>query len=116
MKRGDVVLVRFPHPAGVRGKKRPAVVIQADRYRSQVATLVVAEIRTNVVMKGDPACLFIDATTFDGKATGALRDSVASCLALPTVYASDVAAVIGSLFSAMRQELAACLKAALDLP
>jgi len=25
MKRGDVVLVRFPHPSGLRGKKRPAV-------------------------------------------------------------------------------------------
>lgn len=25
MKRGDVVLVRFPHPSGQRGKKRPAL-------------------------------------------------------------------------------------------
>ena len=30
MNRGDVVLVRFPHPSGARGKKRPAVVVQAD--------------------------------------------------------------------------------------
>ena len=28
MNRGDVVLVRFPHPSGVRGKKRPAVIVQ----------------------------------------------------------------------------------------
>jgi mRNA-degrading endonuclease toxin of MazEF toxin-antitoxin module len=28
MNRGDVVLVRFPHPSGLRGKKRPAVVVQ----------------------------------------------------------------------------------------
>jgi mRNA-degrading endonuclease toxin of MazEF toxin-antitoxin module len=26
VNRGDVILVRFPHPSGVRGKKRPAVV------------------------------------------------------------------------------------------
>ena len=26
MNRGDVVLVRFPHPSGQRGKKRPAIV------------------------------------------------------------------------------------------
>ena len=32
MKRGDVVLVRFPHPSGQRGKKRPAVVVQSDAY------------------------------------------------------------------------------------
>ena len=32
MKRGDVVLVRFPHPSGMRGKKRPAVIVQSDAY------------------------------------------------------------------------------------
>jgi len=34
MTRGDVVLVRFPHSSGARGKKRPAVVVQADGYNS----------------------------------------------------------------------------------
>ena len=29
MKRGDVVLVRFLHPSGLRGKKRPAVIVQS---------------------------------------------------------------------------------------
>jgi hypothetical protein len=32
MNRGDVILVRFPHPSGLRGKKRPAVVVQSDAY------------------------------------------------------------------------------------
>lgn len=32
MNRGDVLLVRFPHPSGLRGKKRPAVVVQSDAY------------------------------------------------------------------------------------
>jgi len=32
MNRGDIILVRFPHPSGIRGKKRPAVVVQADVY------------------------------------------------------------------------------------
>jgi mRNA-degrading endonuclease toxin of MazEF toxin-antitoxin module len=30
MTRGDVILVRFPHPSGAGGKKRPAVVVQSD--------------------------------------------------------------------------------------
>jgi mRNA-degrading endonuclease toxin of MazEF toxin-antitoxin module len=34
MKRGDVVLVRFPHPSGQRGKKRPAVVVAPDACAS----------------------------------------------------------------------------------
>ena len=42
MKRGDVVLVRFPHPSGQRGKKRPAVVVQSDAYARAVSTVVVA--------------------------------------------------------------------------
>ena len=38
MNRGNVVLVRFPHPSGVRGKKRPAVVVQSVAYAGVVGT------------------------------------------------------------------------------
>src|SRR5688500_12685540 len=58
MKRGDVVLVRFPHPSGQRGKKRPAVVVQSDAHASTVSTVVVAEVPNNLTLQGDPACLF----------------------------------------------------------
>jgi mRNA-degrading endonuclease toxin of MazEF toxin-antitoxin module len=58
MKRGDAVLVCFPQPSGQRGKKRPAVVVQADAYATLVSTLVVAEVTKNLTMKDDPACLF----------------------------------------------------------
>ncbi len=37
MKRGDVVLVRLPHPSGQRGKKRPAAVVQSDAYAGAVS-------------------------------------------------------------------------------
>src|SRR5438309_7711581 len=97
MKRGDVVLVRFPHPSGQRGKKRPAVVVQSDAYATTVSTLVVAEVTKNLTMASDPACLFIDANTPEGKATGLIRDSVVSCLLLVTVYKDTVAQVMGTL-------------------
>jgi mRNA interferase MazF len=115
MKRGDVILVRIPHPSGLRGKKRPAVVIQADSYAGTVKTIVVAEVTKNVMMASDPACLFIDLSTPEGKATGLIRDSVVSCLVLGTVYASALAQVLGSLSASMLQELNGCLKVALDL-
>jgi mRNA-degrading endonuclease toxin of MazEF toxin-antitoxin module len=67
MKRGDVILVRFPHPSGVRGKKRPAVIVQSDSYLGSVRTLVIAEITTNLALARDAACLFIDIATPDGK-------------------------------------------------
>jgi mRNA-degrading endonuclease toxin of MazEF toxin-antitoxin module len=116
MNRGDVILVRFPHPSGLRGKKRPAVIVQSDAYAGRVSTLVVAEVTKNLTMTNDPACLFIDTSTPDGRATGLARDSVVSCLVLVTVYADTVAQVLGTLSPTMKQKLNDCLKAALGLP
>lgn len=115
MNRGDVILVRFPHPSGVRGKKRPAVIIQADDYSAKLRTVVVAEITSNVSMANDPACLFIDIGTPDGQATGLLRNSVASCLILATVRADSIETIMGSLSGGLLQKLDGCLKAALGL-
>ena len=116
MNRGDVILVRFPHPSGVRGKKRPAVLVQSDAYTGTVSTLIVAEVTKNLTMANDPACLFIDTSTPEGKATGLVRDSVVSCLVLVTVYTDAVAQVLGTLSPTMKQKLDGCLKAALGLP
>jgi len=116
MKRGDVVLVRFPHPSGVRGKKRPAVVIQSDIYSGLVSTLVVAEITSNIAMASDPACLLIDVNTSEGKATGLIHNFVVSCLLLATVDAVTVAKVLGKLSPSLKQQLNDCLKVALGMP
>jgi len=116
MNRGDVILVRFPHPSGLRGKKRPAVVVQSDSYAGAVSTVVVAEITKNFALVSEPACLFIDVNTTDGKATGLIHDSVVSCLLLATVDVDKVAQVLGSLSMAMKQKLNDCLKAGLGIP
>ena len=115
MKRGDIILVRFPHPSGVRGKKRPAVVVQSNAYTSAIITVVVAEVTKNLIMANDPACLFIDINTPEGQATGLIRDSVISCLLLVTVYADTIDQVLGTLSPALNQKLDDCLKAALEL-
>ncbi len=116
MNRGDVILVRFPHPSGVRGKKRPAIIVQSDTYAGAVSTLVVAEVTKNLSMANDPACLFIDLSTPEGKATGLIGNSVVSCLLLATVDADTVAKVLGTLSPTMKQKLNDCLKVALGLP
>ncbi|HWG44412.1 MAG TPA: type II toxin-antitoxin system PemK/MazF family toxin [Gemmataceae bacterium] len=115
MKRGDVVLVRFPHPSGQRGKKRPAVVVQSDTYATTVNTIVVAEVTKNLTMKNDPACLFIDVSTPEGNGTGLLVDSVVSSLVLDTVYADTVAQVLGSLSPSLLQKFNDSLKVGLGL-
>lgn len=116
MNRGDVILVRFPHPSGLRGKKRPAVVVQSDAYVGKLDTLIVAEVTKNLTMANDSACLFIDTSAPEGRATGLVRDSVVSCLVLMTIYTDTVAQVLGSLSPTMQQKLNDCLKAALALP
>jgi mRNA interferase MazF len=116
MMRGDVILVRFPHPSGLRGKKRPAVIVQADSYAGALNTMIIAEVTKNLAMAADPTCFFIDTTTPEGRATGLVRDSVVSCLVLTTVYTGSIAQTLGVLSPAMRQRLSDCLRAALELP
>ncbi len=105
MNRGDVILVRFPHPSGVRGKKRPAVVVQSDAYNQAVKTIVVAEVTKNLTMASDPACLFIDVNTLEGQATGLKQNSVVSCLILATIDRERVDQVLGTLPAASRLDM-----------
>jgi mRNA-degrading endonuclease toxin of MazEF toxin-antitoxin module len=115
VKRGDVVLVRIPHASGVRGKKRPAVVVQADAYHSVVKTVVLAEITSNLAMASDPACLVVDVSTPDGKATGLLKNSVVSALVLATVYVDTLDQTLGELSPALLVQLDGCIRAAFGL-
>lgn len=73
MNRGDVILIRFPHPSGICGKKRPAVIVQSDSYTGSLSTLALAEVTKYLSMAANLACLFIDTNTPEGKATGLLQ-------------------------------------------
>ena len=115
LNRGDVVVTRFPHASGFRGKKRPALVVQADVYNRAVAHLIVAEITSNLAPTNDPAFVLIDVSTPDGQATGLGQDSLVSGLFLATVFADQVDRVIGKLSVNLMQKVDACLKAALAL-
>jgi mRNA-degrading endonuclease toxin of MazEF toxin-antitoxin module len=111
-----VILVRFPHPSGARGKKRPAVIVQSDAHQQIVQTVVVAEVTKNLAMAAHPTCLYIDTATPEGQATGLLQNSVVAALLLATVKADRIDQVIGTLSDSMKQKLGDCLKAALELP
>jgi mRNA-degrading endonuclease toxin of MazEF toxin-antitoxin module len=116
VKRGDVVLARVPHAAGTRGKKRPAVVIQSDVYNATLHHVVVAEVTSNPRWLHDPACLPIDISTSQGKATGLHKNGVISCLHLVTMSADRLSFPIGRLSSAQLRQLDDRLKLALGLP
>ena len=101
VSRGDVVMTRFPHAAGTRGKKRPVVVVQSDAYNAKARHALVAEITTNLAAASDPACLVIDVSTAEGKASGLTQTSLVGCLFLATVAESRISAAIGRLSPAI---------------
>jgi mRNA-degrading endonuclease toxin of MazEF toxin-antitoxin module len=116
VERGDVVLTRVPHAAGGRGKKRPAVVIQADHYNQSERFVIVAEITTNLTRVADPANLLVETPTHEGKCTGLAQDSLVTCLQLATISEDRITTVIGKLSAAMLRQVSDCLKTTLDIP
>src|SRR5947209_8782770 len=101
LQRGDIVMTRFPHAGGTRGKKRPAVLVQADVYNARLKHFIVAEITKNLAAAGDPASFLIDISTPDGQATGLDQNSVVCCLFLATVAENRITQVIGRLSDGM---------------
>jgi mRNA-degrading endonuclease toxin of MazEF toxin-antitoxin module len=116
LNRGDIAMTRFPHAGGNRGKKRPAVIIQADVYNGTLKHFIVAEITKNFAAASDPASFLIDISTPEGKATGLVHNSVVCCLFLSTVSEAGITKVVGKLSDGMKAQMDICLKRALELP
>jgi len=72
LRRGDIVMTRFPHAGGNRGKRRPAVLIQADVYNATIKHFLVAEITKNLAAGSDP----------ESKGRGSENDSRPLCSTL----------------------------------
>ena len=115
VQRGDVVLARVPHTAGTRGKKRPAVVIQADIYNAALRHVIVAEVTSSPHWQNDPACVAIDISTPEGQATGLHKNGVVSALHIVTMSADRLGIPIGRLSPRLTQHLNDALKTALAL-
>jgi mRNA-degrading endonuclease toxin of MazEF toxin-antitoxin module len=116
VQRGNIALARYPHAAGGRGKKRPVLIVQADGYCQKLRHVIVAEITGNLSAQSDPANLFIEVGTPEGKATGLAHNSVVTCLHLATMIEDRIGKVIGSLPAALLQKLDGCSRAALGIP
>src|SRR5947208_757974 len=115
LNRGDVVMTRFPHASGARGKKRPALIVQADAYNTKLGHVLIAEITTNLKPAADPAFVLIDVTTPEGKASGLDQTSLVSGLFLATVFGDRIDQVIGKLAAPLMDKVNTCLRTSLDL-
>jgi mRNA interferase MazF len=97
MKRGDVVLVRFPRSDLQGWDRRPALVVQADSLGTGLAQVVLAMITTNLIRAGHPSRVLVTVSSPAGSASGLLADSVIMTDNLATVLEKAIHSVIGSM-------------------
>jgi mRNA interferase MazF len=112
IERGDVCWVDFGDPRGsAPAKRRPAVVVQSDRYnRSRIATVVVLPITSNTELARHPGNVFLPAL-----ASGLPKDSVVNVSQPMTVDRADVEATGAGLPENLMTAVDAGLRRVVDL-
>ncbi len=93
--RGDVVLLLFPDSNLVTAKRRPALVVQADRLNTGLAQTIVAMITSNLARAGHPSRVSVQRSSAEGNRMGLLSDSLVMTDNLATVLDSEIDRTIG---------------------
>jgi mRNA interferase MazF len=96
-KRGDVVLVLFPHSDLQTAKVRPALVVQADHLQTDLPQVIVSMITSRMFRADHPSRVTIRLSSLEGQRSGLLTDSVVMTDNLVTVAESEIDRVIGTL-------------------
>ena len=99
-KRGDIILVYFPHSDRRTIKLRPALVVQKNNLNSGIPQIVVAMISSNLKRAGHPSRITILLSDKLAIGTGLRLDSVIMTDNLATIELAQVRTKIGS-FSKM---------------
>jgi len=111
-KRGDVVLLLFPHSDLVTAKRRPALIVQSDKIETGIAQKVVVMMTSNLRRTG-PTRVRVEAHSETGKIMGIEVDSVIVCDNLATVLNAQIDEVVGHC--PIMQEVETALRATLAL-
>ena len=114
--RGDVILAFVPNIGSPGGKLRPALIVQSDLNNARLNETIIAAITSNISRVHQDTQLLIAVLTADGAASGLLHNSSVRCERLHSVPQADVRRILGSLSSALMQQIDGCLKAALGIP
>lgn len=96
-KRGDVLLVLYPHSDLRSATFRPAVVVQANDLQTGIPQVIVAMITSRMFRASHPCRVKVLLSTSEGRQSGLLADSVVVTDNLATVVESAIDRVIGSL-------------------
>ncbi|NDC52709.1 MAG: type II toxin-antitoxin system PemK/MazF family toxin [Planctomycetia bacterium] len=96
-RRGDVVLVLFPHSDLRTAKTRPAVSVQADDLHTGMPQVIVAMISGRMFRAGHPSRVVIAVASPAGRQSGLLGDSVVMADNVATIGLAAIDRVIGSI-------------------
>ena len=75
-KRGDIILVLFPHSDLRTAKTRPALIIQADNLQTELSQVIVGMITSRLFRAEHPSRVGIHRSAPTGLQSGLLADSV----------------------------------------
>lgn len=112
IRRGEVCWVDFGEPTGsAPAKRRPAVIVQSDRYNdSRISTIVVLPITSNTALARHPGNVFVPTL-----ASGLPKDSVVNVSQPMTVDRSDIDATGVELPGSLMEAVDAGLRRVVDL-
>jgi len=114
VSRGDIVLVDYPFSDRTGSKVRPALVVQTDALNHQIDDTILAAISRST-HRASATQLHVDISTPDGAATGLRQNSMIQCENLLTYDQALIIAKIGRVTAPLVQQVAGCLRKALDL-
>lgn len=118
LERGDVVLIDFPFVAEghMQRKRRPAVIIQADRYNQRRAAVIIVAITTTRSHQRLPSKVFVPQDSLGGKRGGLRLDSIVDCQTLATIPKEEIVRKLGRFPPDLMRRIDAGLQDALGLP
>jgi mRNA interferase MazF len=96
-KRGDVILVLFPHSDLRTAKPRPVLIVQADDLQTGLPQVIVAMITSKRFRAEHPSRVSVFLSAPEGKQSGLLTDSVIMTDNLATITEYAIDRVIGYL-------------------
>lgn len=117
LRRGDVVLVAFPFLAQshVQRKRRPALVVQADRYNRRLAAVIIAAITTTSARQELSCKVAVTKDSPEGREGGLRLDSVVDCQTLATVPREEIVRRLGTFSQEIMRRIDHALEDALEL-
>lgn len=116
-RRGDVVLIAFPFVAQNQAlrKRRPVVVVQADRYNRRRAAVIIAAITSTRAYAELPCKVPVAKESPEGRQAGLKLDSVVDCQTLATLPRTEIVRRLGRFTPTLMRQIDSALQDALGL-